>query len=118
VVRREVNRQIHHHLKREVGLECEDLAEAPAAGAWERIEEMDFARLLSRLTPREEEVLMLRMESLKYREIARALGISQNTVNSLLARALRKLHEALQPPGRPLALTAGRGAKHVLKTLQ
>jgi len=39
-------------------------------------------------------VLLLRLEALKYREIAEQLGISMNSVNTLLARALRKLEDA------------------------
>lgn len=54
---------------------------------------LDIRRLLSVLTPREEEVLLLRLEALKYREIADQLGISVNSVNTLLARALRKLQQ-------------------------
>jgi RNA polymerase sigma factor (sigma-70 family) len=49
----------------------------------------DIRSLLSVLSPREEEVLLLRLESLKYREIASQLGISMNSVNTLLARALQ-----------------------------
>jgi RNA polymerase sigma-19 factor, ECF subfamily len=55
---------------------------------------LDIRCLLSVLTPREEEVLLLRLEALKYREIADQLGISTNSVNTLLARALRKLQQA------------------------
>lgn len=51
--------------------------------------------LLSVLSPREEEVLLLRLEALKYREIADELGMSMNSVNALLARALRKLQAAM-----------------------
>lgn len=54
----------------------------------------DIRNLLSVLSPREEEVLLLRLEAMKYREIADQLGISMNSVNTLLARALRKLQEA------------------------
>jgi len=43
------------------------------------------------LSRREEEVLLLRLEAMKYREIADQLGISMNTVNTILARALQKL---------------------------
>jgi RNA polymerase sigma-70 factor (ECF subfamily) len=46
------------------------------------------------LSVREEEVLMLRLQSLKYREIAESLGISINSVNTLLARALEKMQNA------------------------
>ena len=48
----------------------------------------DFLGVLSR---REEEVLLLRLEAMKYREIADQLGISMNSVNTFLARALQKL---------------------------
>lgn len=53
-------------------------------------------KLLGVLTPREEEVLLLRLDSLKYKEIAETLEISSNSVSTLLARALKKLKEAVQ----------------------
>lgn len=56
---------------------------------------LDIRNLLSVLSPREEEVLLLRLEALKYREIAEQLGIGMNSVNTLLARALRKLQQAM-----------------------
>lgn len=49
----------------------------------------------SLLSPREEEVLLLRLQSMKYHEIADSLGISINSVNSLLARAVEKMQRAL-----------------------
>jgi DNA-directed RNA polymerase specialized sigma24 family protein len=55
---------------------------------------LDIRCLPSVLTPREEQVLLLRLEALKYREIADQLGSSMNSVNTLLARALRKLQRA------------------------
>ena len=56
----------------------------------------DYLCLLSR---REEEVLLLRLEAMKYREIADQLGISMNSVNTILARALQKLKKvAAQNP--------------------
>ena len=51
--------------------------------------------LLRLLSPREQEPLLLRLEAMKYREIADRLGISVNSVNSLLARALQKLQKAV-----------------------
>jgi RNA polymerase sigma factor (sigma-70 family) len=54
----------------------------------------DIADLLPVLTPREIEVLLLRIESLKYREIATRLRISEKSVATLLARALHKLQVA------------------------
>lgn len=54
----------------------------------------EVSQLLSVLTPREEEVIALRMSSMKYREIGTELGIGIKTVGTLLARALRKLQAA------------------------
>jgi RNA polymerase sigma-70 factor (ECF subfamily) len=54
----------------------------------------DIIRLFSVLTRREQEVMILRMAPLKYREIADRLGISPKSVNTLLARALRKMQKA------------------------
>jgi RNA polymerase sigma factor (sigma-70 family) len=51
--------------------------------------------LLKVLSPREQEVLLLRLEAMKYREIADRLGISMTSVNTLLARALQKLSKAV-----------------------
>jgi RNA polymerase sigma factor (sigma-70 family) len=46
---------------------------------------------LGLLSPREAEVLLLRIDGLKYREIARALKISGNSVNQFLSRAVEKI---------------------------
>ena len=53
-----------------------------------------LTELLRVLTKREEEVIFLRMAAMKYREIGEQLGISASAVNTLLARALRKLRAA------------------------
>ncbi len=57
---------------------------------------------LSLLSAREEEVLHLRLQSFKYREIADKLGIGPKSVATLLARALKKLRIAsgVLPAGR------------------
>ena len=49
---------------------------------------------LSRLSPREREVILLRAQGLMYREIASQLGISSNSVGTLLLRAMRKMRAA------------------------
>lgn len=54
----------------------------------------DVTRMLSLLTSREEEVVLLRLQGMKYREIAGQLAISIPSVNTLLARALRKMQGA------------------------
>ena len=57
-------------------------------------EEPDIERLFTVLSTREQEVVLLRLASLKYREIAERLDISASAVNTLLARAIRKLRRA------------------------
>ena len=55
---------------------------------------IDCRRLRSHLmvlSSREEEVLLLRLQAMKCREIAAALGITVSSVNQYLARALEKL---------------------------
>jgi RNA polymerase sigma factor (sigma-70 family) len=84
-----MNRQLKYRNLHEQLDELE-IAGAPVA---EMSGPKDVRNFLSVLSPREEEVLLLRLETLKYREIAEQLGISINTVNTLLARALRKLQE-------------------------
>lgn len=49
---------------------------------------------LSLLSPREREVILLRAQGLRYREIASRLGISSNSVGTLLLRAMRKMRAA------------------------
>jgi RNA polymerase sigma-70 factor (ECF subfamily) len=61
-----------------------------------RMESGELRALMSTLTVREQEVLFLRLAEMKYREIAARLKISSSSVNTLLARALRKLQQAYQ----------------------
>jgi RNA polymerase sigma-70 factor (ECF subfamily) len=75
----------------------------------------DIAELLSVLTAREQEVMLLRMASLKYREIGEKLGISGSAVNTLLARAIRKLHKAAKKKNWEIS---GEVGKHISTTLQ
>jgi RNA polymerase sigma-70 factor (ECF subfamily) len=113
VVKRGASRKIEHHLKREVPLEDAALFAAPALPG---TEDADLHRMLSALTPREVEVVMLRLESMKYREIATVLGITSGSVNVLLARALRKL-QGLMVPAKARNLVKTLEA-HEIKTLQ
>jgi RNA polymerase sigma-70 factor (ECF subfamily) len=57
------------------------------------------ADLRASLTGRELECLQLRVEGLSYREIASTLGIRPGTVGALLARALNKSRQVLEPNG-------------------
>ncbi len=105
VVRRGAARRVQHHLKHEVPLADVDLLDTMAGPpGWEGDGDLD--RMLAVLTRRETEVVMLRLESMKYREIGRALGISSNSVNVLLARALRKLQAFVGTEPKRKAATA------------
>lgn len=49
---------------------------------------------LSRLSPQQRQVLHLRSEGLRYREIAETLGVGTSTVNEFLRRAIARLRSA------------------------
>ena len=115
-----VRRRILHHyrnLKRE-GLRVEyELLDTIAGKPDPEIQRFlsgDLASLFNVLSPREEEVLLLRLESLKYREIGDRLGISANSVTTLLSRALKKLRLASAPATHP----HDREEAHATKTLR
>lgn len=74
-----------------------------------------IAGLEAGLSGREEEVLLLRLQCLKYREIASQLDISPKSVATHLARALRKLENARK--GRSPQRTPAGKEGHVPKTL-
>jgi RNA polymerase sigma factor (sigma-70 family) len=60
----------------------------------------DLSKLLGVLSRREEEVILLRMQALKYREIGSQLGVSPKTVSALITRALHKLQQVVAARGR------------------
>lgn len=70
--------------------------------AVERAERIEAVRaVLDRLDPRDRQLLLLRQEGFRYREIAGMLDVAPSSVGQLLARALRRF-EALyteQDPG-------------------
>ncbi len=74
----------------------DDLPIQQGAGEVPGFENDEVARLLSRLSKREQEVLLLRMEGLKYREIGGELGLSIQSVSTLFSRALHKLQPELE----------------------
>jgi RNA polymerase sigma factor (sigma-70 family) len=49
---------------------------------------------LRELSPRDQEMLLLRAEGYSYREIASALGLNEPSVGTLLARAKRAFRQA------------------------
>jgi RNA polymerase sigma-70 factor (ECF subfamily) len=97
VVRREVLRRARHNRLEGTRVALEDVESLPVMSTDPRMADYlfgDVLRLFGVLTAREEEVLLLRIESLKYREIGELLGISSNSVTTLLSRAIRKLRLA------------------------
>ena len=76
----------------------------------------DLERMLSVLTPRERQVITLRLSGLKYHEIAAELSISIKTANTFLTRGLKRLNTLNHDD-----LTEGRAVIHELlkpQTLQ
>lgn len=119
VVRREIGRQMRGYGLHEVSLQGTDLGNVARS---RRADDPDHAlgydaieNALGHLSPREQEVFLLRMECLKCREIAVELNISINSVTTLLARALRKLQEAA--PGTAPASAQEKGGKRARTTL-
>ncbi|MBZ5727902.1 MAG: RNA polymerase sigma factor [Acidobacteriia bacterium] len=80
-------------------------------------ERSELDKLLGVLTPREEQVFLLRLGALKYKEIAGELRISVKSVCTMLSRSLRKLQRAAQEPvgQEPIRQNVGTRAS---KTLQ
>jgi RNA polymerase sigma-70 factor, ECF subfamily len=122
VVRRALGRNVREPLLGRVShVSLEYLDALPISGCPDPlppgIEADDVSRLLAVLTPREREVILLRMAALRYREIGEELGISLKSVHTMLVRALRKLQKA-----RREGALGGRNSSHVEqkppKTLQ
>jgi RNA polymerase sigma factor, sigma-70 family len=93
---RKFSRAIRLHGEDLLSPEAFDLMPAQT-GMIDEAESLDFGpEWLRVLTPREEEVILLRLQSMKYREIGQQLGISSKSVCTLLARAIRKLQALTQ----------------------
>jgi len=97
-VRNQVRKHARYLRRHAEDLEpSEALDRMPAPPCWPDVA-ADFhdgaPLVLSVLSVREEEVLLLRLQSFKYREIAERLGIGSKSVCTLLARAVKKLQIA------------------------
>ena len=83
----------------------------PAQAAERRAERARVREVLSRLPPREAQLLILRHSGLAYKEVAAALGLAPSSVGALLARAEKDFERLYEPnapdpgsepaPGRP-----------------
>lgn len=81
---------------RQLGEQLADPAPQPEQTALEREKMARMQAALERLSPQERHCLYLRMEGLRYREIAEALGIGPPTVVTFLTRGIKKLTKDLQ----------------------
>ena len=69
--------------------------------AVERSEAVGAVRvLLDQLSPRDQQLLLMREEGFKYEEIARVVGVAPASVGTLIARALRRFAELYEAQGR------------------
>ena len=77
----------------------------PAANPEDRLSETDeqrrLQRVLSALPERDRRCVLLRVEGLKYRDIAAALGISLGAVAKSMARAVERFRRVDERSVRP-----------------
>jgi len=121
VVRREIGKWATEPLGRAAMQPLEILDSLPAGNSapdMRAIERSELERLFGVLTHREEEVLLLRLGALKYREIADQLRISTKSVCTMLARALRKLQRAANAEPRLEEQAKSHVGSRAPKTLQ
>ncbi len=70
-----------------------DPAKNPEMSALERERALRFHRAVENLSERQQHCLRLRMEGLRYPEIAEALGISASAVGEFMRRAIARLRD-------------------------
>jgi len=92
ILRRAINKELQHRFEHEDLDAYVDLPDPTREPTCLPL----LAGYLCLLSSREEEVLLLRLDAMKYREIAEHLGITVNSVNKILARALQKLKHAVE----------------------
>ncbi|HXG41987.1 MAG TPA: RNA polymerase sigma factor [Dehalococcoidia bacterium] len=84
-------------LEQSPALEWWDMSPTPEEEAIRQEEAERLLKLLSRLSPREQEALSLRFDGgLSSRDIARILGTSEGNVRLIIFRALRRLRQLMQ----------------------
>lgn len=94
VVRNLAGKYARDEKRHSEALRSREVRELLPAGRGPLEEKFEATRMFYILSRREEEVLKLRLQSLKYREIAAVAGINTKSVATLLARALLKLRKA------------------------
>ena len=58
------------------------------------------SNVLDKLSPRDQQLLLMREEGFKYEEIAAVIGVAPASVGTLIARALRRFAELYASQGR------------------
>ncbi len=112
VLRHQIAKRMQQERSRGVEYDSEEIESMGEAGSGEKaavslLASDELSHLLSFLSRREEEVVLLRLEGLKYSEIAGQLGLHVSTVKTLVVRAVRKLQ------GQRADEAAGAGVSHV-----
>jgi RNA polymerase sigma-70 factor, ECF subfamily len=74
--------------------DLELLAGEPYAETASESESLELLEYFSLLSEREEEALVLRVKGLRYRQIAEQMGVTTNSVGTLILRAVRKIRAA------------------------
>ena len=84
--------------RREDAVAAETPLSAPSAAAeyQRRASRQAVRETLTRLTPRQGQLLLLRQMGFSYKELAELLGVSPNSIGTLLARAERAFRKAYQ----------------------
>lgn len=90
------------------------LDQFPASASTHPDQERELRDMLGILSHREQEVMLLRLDCLKYREIAECLGIDESSVATHLARAIRKLQAAAKERASHLSYARAAHAEKAL----
>lgn len=118
VVRQMAEHQTWKRSKAHVSFSTLDTLDALPAGRTEPDEpDFEVTRYFSCLTTREVEVVLLRMESLTYREIAEQMNISSKSVCTFLSRALKKLRLRMIQPATTTPVSSDE-KKNIRRMLQ
>jgi RNA polymerase sigma-70 factor (ECF subfamily) len=92
VVKRHREAELGHAQAHRAGLGSEESGEAESIATAEEVE-----RMLEHLSPREAEVVRLyHLQYLNYRQIGKQLGIPENSVGPILAKARRRLRRTAE----------------------
>jgi len=122
VARNQVRKHARSQRQRGEVLVARDILDETCAAADRPVDTLadldEVTAVFSVLTEREEAVVLLRLQSLKYREIAEQLGISPKTVATLLARAISKLQKAIKARRQGRRPVPIKVMKRVPETLQ